>query len=189
MLSAIARRECDCVAERRVSKVRRHNLPNPICYSSGTDIVRASQGQRSIQRSDGKGVLGLAGTRSKRIADHALVSADRRLDLGSLIVAAGFLPRHEAPFGSHPQVTVALCRDGLGRGTHNRARQRRHDDIGIRMTLGDRLTDPVLIVIAVGDEGCDGIDDLVEQRVNHRTIIDFFPGQAAQVWQDQSFKC
>jgi hypothetical protein len=44
------------------------------------------------------------------------------------------------------------------------------------MTLGNRLADPVLIVIAVGGEGSDGIGDLVEKRVNQRTIIDFFLG-------------
>jgi hypothetical protein len=53
--------------------------PNPICYLSDTDIVRASERQHSVQRSgsDGNlGRLGLAGARSKRIADHALVPAD-----------------------------------------------------------------------------------------------------------------
>src|ERR1700677_4403445 len=44
------------------------------------------------------------------------------------------------------------------------------------MTLGYRLADPVLIVIAVGGEGSDRIGNLVEKRVNHRTIIDFFLG-------------
>ncbi len=118
---AIARRERDCVAGRRVSRVRRHYLPNPVCYTSITDIVRVSQGQHSIQRSDGKGDLGLVGTRSKRIADHALVSADRCLDLGSLIVAVGFLPRHAAPYGSHPQLTVAQL-SGRSRPRHSRPR-------------------------------------------------------------------
>src|SRR3984885_746134 len=43
------------------------------------------------------------------------------------------------------------------------------------MTLGNRLADPVLIITAVGGEGSDGIGDLIEKRVNHRTIIDVFP--------------
>src|SRR5712671_3925131 len=101
----------DCVAWRRVWKVRRHNFPNTIYYLRNTNIVRASERQHPIQgrSSDGNlGDLGLVGARSKRIADCALVSADRRLDLGSKIVAAGFLPRHAAPFGSHPQVSVAM---------------------------------------------------------------------------------
>ena len=57
-----------------------------------------------------------------------------------------------APFGGHPQVTVALCRGAIGRGTHNRACPWRHDDDSVWMTLGNRLADPVLIVIAVGGE-------------------------------------
>ena len=44
------------------------------------------------------------------------------------------------------------------------------------MTLGNRLADPVLIVIAVGGEGRNRIGDLIEQSVNHRAIIDFFLG-------------
>src|ERR1700684_2952881 len=111
-----------------------------------------------------------------KTVSYALVSADRCLDLGSKIVPAGFLPRHAAPFGGHPQVTVALCRGALGRGTHNRACPWRHDDGSVWMTLGNRLADPVLIVITVGGEGNDGISDLVEKRVNQRTIIDFFLG-------------
>jgi len=115
----------DYVASRQVPKVRGRNTPDSVYYLSDTDIVRASERQHSVKRgccNGDLGCLGLRGTRSKRIADYALVSADRRLDLGPKIVAADFLPRHAAPFRSHPQVTVALCRGGLGRGTHNRAR-------------------------------------------------------------------
>jgi hypothetical protein len=42
-----------------------------------------------------------------------LVSPDRRLDLGPLIVAADFLPGHAAAFGDHPQMAVALRRSGF----------------------------------------------------------------------------
>jgi hypothetical protein len=38
--------------------------------------------------------------------------------------------------------------------------------------FGDRLVNPVVIVIAVCGKGSDGIRDLDEKRVNHRTIID-----------------
>ena len=84
------------------------------------DIVRASERQHPVQRSGSDGNLGrfgLVGARSKRIADHALLSADRRLDLGPQIVAAGFLPGHAAAFGDHPQMTVTLCRGGPRRRT------------------------------------------------------------------------
>jgi hypothetical protein len=91
--------------------------PNQFCYLSDTDIVRASEPQHSVQGrgSDSNlGRLGLVGARSKRIADHAFVSADRCPDLGPQIVAAGFLPGHAAAFSDHSQVAVALCRGGLG---------------------------------------------------------------------------
>src|ERR1700722_116306 len=97
----------DCVARRWVSKARGRNFSKAIYYLSNTDIVRASERQHPIQgrSSDGNlGRFGLVGARSKRVADYALVSADRRLDLGSQIVAAGFLPGHAAAFGDHPQM-------------------------------------------------------------------------------------
>jgi hypothetical protein len=74
----------DCIAQRRVSKVRGHNFPDAIYYLSNTNIVRASERQHPVQcrGSDGNlGRLGLVGARSKRIADYALVSADRCLTL------------------------------------------------------------------------------------------------------------
>src|SRR5208282_2877487 len=161
--------EADCVAWMWATKVRGRNSPNPICYLSDTDIVRASEPQHPVQRSGGEGDLGrlgLFGARSKGIADHAFVSADRRLDLGPQIVAAGLLPGHAAAFGDHPQVTVALCRGDVSRSARYRAGPRRHDDGGIRMTLGNRLANPVLIVEAVGGNGRDGIGDLAEKRLS-----------------------
>jgi hypothetical protein len=101
------------------------NVPNPICYLiiRDTDLVGASerqppsaQRQRWQPRSPRSGRCG-----SKPIADHALVSADRRLDLGPQIVAAGFLPGHAAAFGDHPQMAVTLCRGSPGRSTRHRA--------------------------------------------------------------------
>jgi glutathione S-transferase len=169
----------DCVAQRRGAKGCGRNSPNPDCYLSNTNTIRASEPQHPVQCGGGEGNLGrlgLVGARSKRIADHAFVSADRRLDLGPQIVAAGLLPGHAAAFGDHPQMAVALCRGGLGRSTRHRACPRRHDDGSIWMTLGNRLTDLVLIVGAVGREGGNGIGDLTEQRIRHRGIVDFLPG-------------
>jgi hypothetical protein len=59
--------------------------PNSVRYLSDTDILRVSERQHPVQgrSSDGDlGRLGLAGARSKRIPNHALVSADRCLDFG-----------------------------------------------------------------------------------------------------------
>src|SRR3984885_6219790 len=44
------------------------------------------------------------------------------------------------------------------------------------MTFANRLADLILIVGAVGSEGSDGIGDLVEQSVSHRSILDILPG-------------
>ena len=154
--------------------------PDPACYLIDTDIVRASERQHPIQgrSSDGNlGRLGLVGARSKRIAITRLY---RPIDVSTLarrLYPLAFCHADAAPFGGHPQVTVALCRGALGRGTHNRACPWRHDDDSVWMTLGNRLADPpVLIVIAVGGEGSDAIGYLVEKRVNQRTIIDFILG-------------
>ena len=39
----------------------RHNTPNPACYLSDTDILRASESQHSVQGSRGEGDLGHLG--------------------------------------------------------------------------------------------------------------------------------
>ncbi|MEA2727654.1 MAG: hypothetical protein QOF70_2129 [Acetobacteraceae bacterium] len=130
----------DCVAWMWGTKVRGRNSSNPICYLSDTDIIRASEPQHAVQGSGGEGDLsrlGLVCARAKGIADQALVAADRRLDLGPQIAAARLLPSHAAAFGDHPQVTVALCRGGVGRCACYRPGPRRDDDGGIRMTLGN----------------------------------------------------
>ncbi len=159
--------------------VRGRDSPNPGCYLSDTDIVRASKPQHPVQGSCGDcnlRRLGLVGARAKGITDHAFVAADRRLDLGAKIVAAGFLPRYSTTLCNGPQMAVALCRSGLGRATQNRAGPRWHDDGSIRIMFGDGLVNPVLIVIAVGGEGGNGIGNLTEQPANHRGIVDFLPG-------------
>src|SRR5271165_4558000 len=46
----------------------------------------------------------------------------------------------------------------------------------VRMTPGNHLADPVLIVGAVGSEGRNGIGDPAEQRASHRGIVDILPG-------------
>jgi hypothetical protein len=107
----------DCVAQRRDTEGRGHNTPNPACYLSDTDILRASERQHPVQGSGSDsniGRLGPGGARSKGIVDYTFVSPDRRLNLGPQIVAAGFLPDHAAAFSDHSQVAVALCRSGLG---------------------------------------------------------------------------
>jgi hypothetical protein len=79
---------------------------NRVCYLGDTGIVRASKLEQAVQgrSSDGNfGHLGSVGARSKGIANHSFVSPDRRLDLGSQIVAAGLLPRHPAAFGDQVQ--------------------------------------------------------------------------------------
>jgi len=44
------------------------------------------------------------------------------------------------------------------------------------MTFGNRLADPVLVIVAVGSKGDDRIGDPVKKCVNHRGIVDFLPG-------------
>jgi hypothetical protein len=169
----------DRVAQRRGTTGREHSAPNPVCYLNDTDIVGASKCQHPVQGggSEGNlGRLGWIGARSKGIADHTFVSSDRRFDLGSQIVPAGFLPGHLAAIDDHPQMPVALCRSGFCRRTRHRAGAWRHDDGGVRMTLGNSPGDLILIVAAVGGEGSNGIGDPLEQSVSHRGIVDIPAG-------------
>jgi hypothetical protein len=169
----------DCVAWRRGAKGDGRNTRNPVCYLGDTGIVRVSKLEHAVQgrSSDGNlSHLGSVGARSKGIANHAFVSPDRHLDLGSQIVVAGLLPRHPAAFGDHLQMAVALCRVGLGRSTQDRGCSRRHNDGSVWMTFDNRMVDPVVIVGTIGGEGSDGIGDLVEQSTSHCGIIDILPG-------------
>src|ERR1700722_13009061 len=122
-------------------------------------------------------VASVRSVRDRRASPTTRVSPDRRLDLGPLIVATGFLPGHLAAIGDHPQMAVALCRSSFGRRTRHRTRPWRHDNSGVRMTLGNSLADLILIVAAVSSEGNNRIGDLVEQSVSHRGIVDILPGQ------------
>src|SRR5271163_1610393 len=128
-------------------------------------MVWASEFKHPVQGGSSDGDfrgLGLVSTRSQGIADHAFVSTDRGLDFGPKIVAARLLPAHPTVRDDLLDVSVSLCRSVLGRRTRNRGCSRRHDDGGIRMTLGDSLVNSVLIVRAVSREGRQGIDELVE---------------------------
>ena len=71
-------------------------------------VVR-SEPQHPVQGSRGEGsfrLLGVPGARAKGITDHARVAAERRLDLGPQIAAAGLLPGHTAAFGDHPNMAM-----------------------------------------------------------------------------------
>ena len=52
----------DRVAQRRATTRRGHNAPNPVCYLSDTDIVRASKRQHPVQGSGSKANLGRLGS-------------------------------------------------------------------------------------------------------------------------------
>jgi hypothetical protein len=117
-------------------------------HSSGAQAPAFGSGQP--RRARPRSCLSPVCARSKDIANHALVAADRRLNFGPQIIAAGLLPGHAAAFGDHPQMAVALCRGGFGRNVRHRARLRRNDDGSVWITLGNRLADPVLVVGAIG---------------------------------------
>jgi hypothetical protein len=122
-------------------------------------------------------VASVISTRSQGIADHAFVSTDRGLDFGPPIIAARLLPAHPTVRDDLLDMSVPLCRSGRGGRTRNCGCSRRHDDSGIRMTLGDSLVNSVLIVRAVSREGRQGIGELVQQRVSSRGIVALFLGQ------------
>jgi hypothetical protein len=70
-----------------------HNTLDPVCYLCGTDIVRAFERQHPVQDGGCKGNLvcfGPVSARSVGIANYALVSTDRRLDLGRRLYPLAF---------------------------------------------------------------------------------------------------
>jgi hypothetical protein len=82
----------------RVARMRaRTQWRQPRLGLGDPDIARASELEHPVQSGGGDGDLGglgLVRPGAQGIADHALVSTDRRLDLGPKIVATGFLPAH-----------------------------------------------------------------------------------------------
>ena len=148
-------------------------------------MVRASERKHPVQRRGGDGdlrCLGLVSPRSKGIADHAFVSADRRFDFGSKIVATGRLPAHAAAVDDPLDMTVPLRRSRRGGRARDRGRTRRHDNPGAGMTLGDSLVHPVLIVGTVSLDGRERIGDLVGQRASPRAIVDLFGSYGVTCW-------
>jgi hypothetical protein len=114
----------DRVAQRRATTGRGRNSANPVCYSSDTDIVRASKRQHAVQGSGSKanlGRLGLVGARSKGIADRPFVSSDRRLDLdpqigrGSELAVFGSQRSHGSPRSMRAGFGSKMVLSGGGR--------------------------------------------------------------------------
>jgi hypothetical protein len=141
------------------------------------DIVRASEFQHPVQGGSSDGDFrgpGLVSSRSKGLADHVFVSTDCGLDLGLKIVATRHLPAHPTALDDLLDVSVPLCWSGRGGRTRDCGCARRHDDGGVRMTLGDRRVNAVLIVCTVSRERRDGIGDRVEQRGSSRGIVALF---------------
>src|SRR3954463_13013382 len=91
-------------------------FPRLLAFSRGADGVRASKAHHAVERLDGDlgfDLLGRPGLGAQGVADHALVSAHRRLRLGPLIVAGAFLPAPAAALGDGLQMTIALRRIGV----------------------------------------------------------------------------
>src|SRR3954465_11759256 len=104
---------------------RREGQESPcfLGFSGGADGVRASEAEHAVECLDGDlgfDLLGRPGLGAQGVADHTLVSAHRRLRLGPLVVAGGFLPAHAAALGDALEMTVARRRIGLGRRARHR---------------------------------------------------------------------
>src|SRR5512134_2048542 len=135
--------------------------------SSDPGIARASEFEHPVEggyRDSDLGRLALFGARSQCCADHALVPADRRLDPGSKIIAAGLLPTHPAVLSDGLEVEVPLCRRRLGQRARDRGSSGRHDDRRFGVAGGDSGVDLVLIVGSVAGERGERIGKLVEKR-------------------------
>ena len=92
-------------------------MPVPVPPSHGLDVLRASQVQHAVGRTDGNRRLRRptpvrAG--AQPVADHPLEPADVGLDQGAPVVARGGLLSHAVPCLDRLQAPVALRGCGLG---------------------------------------------------------------------------
>src|SRR3954451_22640116 len=83
--------------------------------------------------------------RTQPIADHLFPSPDGRLDLRTSVVARGCLPGHAARLGDTTEMAVALRWRGVSRCAWHRRGPRRHDHCRLRVTVGNRGVNTVLI--------------------------------------------
>src|SRR5215207_6086081 len=83
---------------------------------------------------------------STSVADHLLPSRDGALGLGAFRVAGRPLPAHATVLGDVLEVAVALRRFAFSRLARHDSRTRRHDDLRLRMALGDAGVNTILIV-------------------------------------------
>ena len=88
-----------------------HIDPSSRRGSCDADGLRASELEHAVQSTNGNGHLGGLTTlraRTECIADHPFVARDRRLYLGSGVVAGSLLPADTATLGDQLQMPVAL---------------------------------------------------------------------------------
>ncbi len=121
--------------------------PHPL--SSDTNGDRASELQHAVQgvRSDGHfRRLTPMRPRAESVADHPLVSTDRRFDQGAPIVTTPLLPAHAAVLSDLLKMPITLCRSRVRRLAWHGGRARRHDDRSIRMAFGNDAVDVVSVI-------------------------------------------
>ena len=107
--------------------------------------------------------------------DHPLEAADVCLNQCPPVAAGHSLPAHASSSGNGLQVTIALCRCGLGFVAEHSGGSWWDDRGSVGMTGEDITVDAVLIIRAVGGERC---DRSVEQGTHMSAIIDIFGSQS-----------
>src|SRR3954449_6179731 len=90
--------------------------------------------------------------RAQPITNDLLPSSDGRLDLRAPVVARGPLPGHAARLGDTTEMAVALRWRGVSRCAWHRRGPRRHDHRRLRVTVGNRGVNTVLIVGPIAGE-------------------------------------
>jgi hypothetical protein len=122
---------------------------------------------------DGDGYLGcspVVRARMQPVADHLLVTSDRRFDTGPPIVPRRFLPTYAPVFGDELKVAIALAGCRRGRVAEHAIPTRRHDDGCVGMTARDAGVNAFLIIRAVAGERGYRSDHLIYQRANQESI-------------------
>src|SRR4051794_16501219 len=178
--SALMRLPCRLMAPRSAwctDQRCRRNGPYLVLGSGDADIARASQLQHAVEdmhRHVDFSRSPFISMGAQPVADHLFPSPDRGLGLRAPVVTRDCLPGYAARLGDTPEVAVTLRRRDVSRWAWHRRGLRRHNHRRLRVTVGNRGINTVLIVDPITHERGQWIDDLLEQRADLRAVVHIF---------------
>jgi hypothetical protein len=156
------------------------DLTYPWPISGNSDGLRTSKLKHAVQGRNGDGDFGRATpicSRAQRIADHSFKPADGGLHQSPTRVPGSLLPADASMLRDVLEVPIALGRSGLCYVALHCRWSGWNDNFGSRVALSDSAIDAGLVIGSVANEGGEWAGDLVEQRLDLRTIFDIMGRQ------------